>query len=521
MSSKFWTAIACAVLFALPASAQRGPNRGGDAPTQAQPAPAQGAQPQSGQPQQGPDRSAAAITSQYPRDVTTQHSIALPAGPLNFTATAGSIRLSNAQTGQPTVDIAYIAYQKPDADTKTRPVTFLFNGGPGYASGWLNLGVGPWRLPMAGDATAPSTQPVLLDNAETWLDFTDLVFIDPPGTGYGRILGNDDIRKRLWSVQGDLDVLATTIRRWVEQNNRGLSPKFVGGESYGGFRTPKITHMLQTDQGVGVNGMIMLSPVLDFGRFNLQSGLWDLVARLPAYAATAREKKAPVTRQDMLDVEQYAQGEFLADLLKGPRDLAAVARLTTKFAELTGIDPLIVKRYGARLGMETFAREINGESGRVSSLYDARETGFDPYPNSFRNNGDDQLRLGLHAPITQAMVDLYHNRLKWVVENGRYQFQNEQAGRQWDWGNRGSVEAVRDLRQSLALDPKLRVLVGHGLTDLVTPYFETKMVLDQIPAYGSADRLRFEVYPGGHMFYSRDDSRKKFRDDVRGLIEGK
>ncbi len=490
-------------LLASPLAAQQRGGRSGEAP----------ASPQAEAPASQP--------RPYPANQTTSHKIDMGGRTLDFTATAGSIRLSNAQTGAPTVDIAYISYQKPDADPKTRPVTFLFNGGPGYASGWLNLGgIGPWRLPMSGDATSPSAQPVVVDNPDTWLEFTDLVFIDPPGTGYGRILGNDDVRKRLWSVQGDLDVLATTIRRWVEGNNRSLSPKFVGGESYGGFRTPKITHMLQTDQGVGVDGMIMLSPVLDFGRFNLQTGLWDLVARLPAYAATAREAKGPITRADILDVEQYAQGEFLADLMKGPKDEAAVARLTSKFADLTGIDPAIVKRLGGRMSSDVFAREVNGASGRVSSLYDGRETGYDPYPNSMRTNNDDQMRLGLHAPITQAMVDLYRNRLNWVVENGRYQFQNEQAGRQWDWGGR-SAEAVRDLRMALALDPRMRVLVGHGLTDLVTPYFESKMVLDQIPAFGPADRLKLQVYPGGHMFYNRDASRKQFRDDVRALIERK
>jgi carboxypeptidase C (cathepsin A) len=496
---------ALALLAIQPVSAQRGPGRSG---------------PTDGAAQQGeaPSRAPATPPRAYPADQTTNHTIALPSGPFGFAATAGSIRLSNAQSGEPLADIAYIAFQKPGADPKTRPVTFLFNGGPGYASGWLNLGaIGPWRLRMDGDAATPSAAPVVADNPETWLTFTDLVFIDPPGTGYGRILGNDEVRRNLWSVNGDLNALATTIRRWTEQNNRGLSPKFVGGESYGGFRAPKIAHILQTDQGVGVSGIIMLSPVLDFGRFNSNSQLWQLVARLPSYAAAAREAKGEVTRADLADVESYATGEFLSDLLRGPRDEAAIARLAERVSQLTGLDKNLVRQLGGRISQDTFARELNRNEGRVASSYDARVLGFDPYPQSARTDFDDQLRLGLHAPITQAMVDLYRNKLKWVVENGRYLFMNEEAGRQWNWGNR-PAEATGDLRRAMALDPHLKVFASHGLTDLVTPYFETKMLLDQLPAYGAASRVQFKVYPGGHMFYTREASRRAFRDDARAMI---
>jgi carboxypeptidase C (cathepsin A) len=502
-------AAALTLLAWQPASAQRGPTRGSDG---GQPAAQQQAQ------GQAPTRQAPPQPQPYPADVTTSQTIATPSGPFAFTATAGSIRLRNAQSGAPLADIAYIAFQKPGVDPKTRPVTFLFNGGPGYASGWLNIGaIGPWRLPMDGAAATPSAAPVVSDNPDTWLTFTDLVFIDPPGTGYGRILGNDEARKNLWSVNGDLGALATTIRRWSEQNNRMVSPKYVGGESYGGFRAPKIAHMLQTDQGVGVNGVILVSPVLDFGRFNSASQLWNVVARLPSYAATAREAKGPVTRADLADVETNAEGEYLQDLLRGPRDEAAVARMSQRVAELTGLDPALVRRLGGRISQETFARELNRAQGRVSSSYDARVLGLDPYPESARTQFDDQLRIGLHAPITQAMVDIYHTKLKWIVENGRYQFMNEDAARQWNWGNR-PAEAVNDLRRDLALDPHLKVLVGHGLTDLVTPYFETKMLLDQLPAYGDAARVQLKIYPGGHMFYTRDASRRAFRDDARAII---
>ena len=456
-----------------------------------------------------------------PANATTHHVLALPGRTLNFSATAGTIRLFDAASGAPQADIATIFYALDGTRTRERPVTFVFNGGPGYASGWLNLGgLGPWRLPMLGDAARPSALPALENNAETWLDFTDLVFIDPAGTGYSRILGNDEVRKSLWSIAGDVSALAVSIRRWVQANGRELSPKFILGESYGGFRAPKIAHALQTEQGIGVNGLVLVSPVLDFARFGAENSVLGHVARLPGFVATVRERKGPITRESLKDVETYATGEFLSDLMKGVNDEAALTRLANRVADLTGLDRGFVRQLGARIPSSVFAREINRSTQRISSLYDGNVTGLDPDPIAIRSNGDDALRLALHAPITEAMADLYRNRLNWVVENGRYQFFNEQAGRQWD-REHGQREALRDLRTSMALDPALRVLVAHGLTDLVTPYFETRMELDQLPDFGTPDRLRFKVYPGGHMVYLRDEGRRQLREDGQRLIEGR
>lgn len=456
-----------------------------------------------------------------PADSTTRHSLTMPDGRvLDFTATAGTIRLTSLESGAPVADIAYIAFQIAGADGAARPVTFAMNGGPGYASAWLNLGaMGPWLLPMDASAARPSAPPALTPNPNTWLPFTDLVFLDPAGTGYSRVRGGDDARKLLWSVNGDIDSLATTIRRWVEQNNRGASPKFIAGESYGGFRVPRITHKLQTDQGVGVNGMILVSPVLDFARFNARTGLLDHVARLPSYAAARRAAERSITRADVRDVEAYARGDFLADLMLGLKDENAVARVSKSVSALTGIPFDVTRRYAGRIPMEVFLNEFRRAQGRVVSMYDANVEGLDPSPYSQHPGAEDQMRLGLHAPIVQAMVGLYRNQLKWTVPDGRYFFQSEQAGRQWDWGNRSRNESVSAFTTAIALDPRMRALIVHGLVDLVTPYFETQMVLDQIPPIGDPDRVRFEVYPGGHMFYSLSDSGRMFRDDARKMIE--
>ena len=265
----------------------------------------------------------AAEQHRLPPDSTTKQTLALPGRTLSFTATAGSIRLFDDK-GEPQADIAYTSYQLDGTDRGTRPVTFLFNGGPGASSAWLQFGdAGPWRLAIGGDGAVASASPDLLPNAETWLDFTDLVFIDPVGTGYSRFVASgDDVRKRFFSVDGDVSSIALVIRRWLEKYDRLLSPKFVTGESYGGIRGPKIVRNLQVEQGVGVRGLILVSPVLDFRDYQ-GSSLLQYVASLPTMAAVAREAKGPVTRADLADVERYARGEFLVDLVKGQADTEA------------------------------------------------------------------------------------------------------------------------------------------------------------------------------------------------------
>src|SRR3954453_7192265 len=274
-----------------------------------------------------PASSSVAEQHRLPPDSTTQHTLALPGRTLTFTATAGSIRLFDDK-GEPQADIDYTSYQLDGTDGRNRPVAFLFNGGPGASSAWLQLGdAGPWRLSISGEGAVASASPELLPNAETWLDFTDLVFIDPVGTGYSRFIATgEDVRKRFYSVDGDVSAIALVIRRWLEKYDRLLSPKFVAGESYGGIRGPKIVRNLQTQQGVGVRGLILISPLLDYREFSGSSQL-QYVHRLPTMAAVARELKGPVKWADLADAESYARGEFLTDLLKGQADTAATARL--------------------------------------------------------------------------------------------------------------------------------------------------------------------------------------------------
>ena len=453
-----------------------------------------------------------------PPDSTTKQSVTLPNGKtLDFTATAGSLPLVD-EAGKLQAEIAYVAYTAAPEAGRARPVTFAVNGGPGAASAYLNIGaIGPWRLPIGKDSISPSQPVGLTPNDGTWLGFTDLVFIDPVGTGYSR--ASDGNGKTYWSVDSDASTLAAVIARYLRVNDRMASPKFYVGESYGGFRGPLIAEKLQEEVGVGLSGMVLLSPVLDFAWLETpRANPWGYVLKLPSLAAGALERAGTVPTADLLaDAETYASGPYLSDLLKGPGDSAAVSRMTQRVAPLVGLDAALVRSQAARLSTRSVQREIGRSDGRVTSAYDTGITGWDPNPDAAQSSFEDPQLTALQAPLTSAMLDLYARTLKWPVPNMRYELLNNAVNRGWSWGSgRQAPEVLSNLKGALALDGQLRVLVVHGFTDLVTPYYASKLLLAQVPAF-AARRLSLSVYPGGHMFYTRPDSRTAFRTDAERL----
>ncbi|HEY1736911.1 MAG TPA: peptidase S10 [Methylovirgula sp.] len=446
-----------------------------------------------------------------PAAVTTEHTLQVSSTrTLHFKATAGAIRLSNAENGSPLADVSYVYYQLEGADPEKRPVTFAVNGGPGAASAWLDLGaLGPWRIPMGGDGRRPDANPIPQPNAETWLDFTDLVFIDPPGTGYSRILSSDSgVKKNFYSVDGDINALSVVIRKWLDENKRIGSRKFIVGESYGGFRAPKLAYRLEMHEGVGISGLLMLSPVLDFSTFDGDTNPMVFVTHLPSMTAAARNLSGNSgdPREKLADVEAYASGPYLVDIFKGERDQQALARMSDQVAKFTGLDPALVRKLGGRIDVSTFVRERDRASGKVDSVYDALTTGYDPYPHLAHGDFADPILDVLRAPFASAMTYVTQKELNWFVD-ARYEILNDDVNRDWDWGAHAPAEAVSDLRRILALDPDLTVTIVHGVTDLVTPYFASKLAIDQIPAMGNADRLELAVLAGGHMVYALDSSR--------------
>ena len=450
-------------------------------------------------------------------DAVSKQSLDLPGRTLHFTATAGFVRLVDDKNA-PEADIATTAYVLDGADPATRPVTFVVNGGPGMASAWLQMGaVGPWRVPMVA---APSASAIPQPNADTWLDFTDLVFLDPVGTGYSRFVAQgDDVRKRLWSVGGDIDSLSQTIRRWLDKSGRIASPKFLLGESYGGFRAPRLARQLSEQYGVGLRGLVMISPVLDYGNHSGALDLLGYAVQLPSMDAAVREAHGqPFGRADLADAETYASGPFLADVLRGVADPAATGRVVDKVSSLTGLDPSLVRQHRGLVSSRMFVHEHDRATGRIDSLYDSTVALPDPYPEFTDERNADPMLDGLRAPLTSGMMAVYQ-MLHWRPDGPVYRLVSDEAARQWDYG-RGfnRAESFDALRQALALDPALHVIIAHGVFDLVCPYYGTQLLLNQIPPTSGGDRVRLLTLPGGHMFYSRDDSRQGLRTEAAKLI---
>ena len=455
----------------------------------------------------------------FPADATIKQVTHVAGKTLNYTATVGSLPVRD-EKGKKIAEVVFAAYVLDGPHDAKRPITFAFNGGPGAASVYLNLGaIGPKRIQFGAQGDSASDPATLNDNPGTWLDFTDMVFIDPVGTGYSRSLVDEaESKKHFFQVKEDVAYLSRIVFDWLVKNGRIASPKYVVGESYGGFRAPAIGHYLQSELGVGPSGVIMVSPFLDahagVGE-DLSPMPW--IVNLPSMAAANYERQGKVLSLDQIaEVETYARGEFAVDLMKGRADPAAVARVVDHVTRFTGLDPALVKHMGGRIDVATFLRELYRDQGRLASVYDSNVTTWDPYPWSQQQKANDPILDAIIAPTTSAMVEFVTHTVGWKVE-GRFNALSNAVGAAWEpnWFN--NIESVSDLRQSLAADAKLKVLIVHGYDDLSCPFFASRLIVDQIPPMGDPGRVKLSLYPGGHMFYSRPDSQAAFRRDVMAL----
>jgi carboxypeptidase C (cathepsin A) len=443
-----------------------------------------------------------------PADKSVAQTITVNGKTLHYTATVGTITLKSADSNEkPTGEVTYIAYvlDTPKDQPHTRPVTFAFNGGPGASSVYLNLGaIGPKHIPFANEGDSPSDPATLTDNPGTWLDFTDLVFIDPIGTGFSRSLVDEaETKKLFYAPTPDVEYLSLVVYKWLVANDRLLAKKYLIGESYGGYRGPRIAYYLQGQLGVAMNGVVLVSPYLNpqFGDENLSPIPW--MTTLPPIAAAHLEAQGKLTDAAMADVIAYTRGEYATTLLKGRSDPAATDAMIAHVTQMTGLDPTFVKYSGGRLDTGAYLREVHRSQGRIGSVYDSNVTGFDPYPFSQQQQSNDPILASIIAPTTTAMVDFVTRTVGWKTD-ARYNALSYDVNKQWDRSapdlRKGSVP---DLRQAVAADPKLRVLIVHGWNDLSCPFMGSVLSVDQMPIMGDPTRVQVHEFPGGHMFYTR------------------
>jgi carboxypeptidase C (cathepsin A) len=467
-----------------------------------------------------PAKSAAA-TPLLPHDAVTHHKIRLGGEEIAYTATAGTLPLRDDK-GEKQADIFYVAFLRDGvADPGTRPITYAFNGGPGAAAAYLDLGaLGPRALDFgSGGKPAPSVDHVA-DNPDSWLPFTDLVFIDPIGTGYSRAVGGEEEAKKFWSVRPDLDALAQIIRIHLTRVGRLTAPVYLVGESYGGFRAARLAQQLANRQGIAPAGVMLVSPALEF---RLMSGdEFDLVPwalRLPAYAAVALEAKGSLSPEALADAEHFALNDYLVALAAGPAEGEAARQLYARIAALTGLDEEMVARWRGRVPVGGYVKEMRHGEGEVVSRYDGTVAAADPDPRG-RDAEDDPILQGTIAPFTRGFVAYVRSELGFETELA-YELLNGEVGRHWQWrdgedGDRQSLGAGDALRRALALNPRLRVLIAHGMTDLTTPYMMSRYIVDHMPR-PLATRVELKLYPGGHMMYLRNGSRHRLHDDAQAF----
>ncbi|HJQ59049.1 MAG TPA: carboxypeptidase [Vineibacter sp.] len=450
----------------------------------------------------------------------TRHSVRVDGVEAAFTATAATLPLVNDK-GEKQADIFYVAYMRDDAAGERRPITFVFNGGPGASSAFLHLGaLGPRVIDFGPDGQVPSPPGKLVDNPDSWLGITDLVFIDPVGTGYSRAAGNT--AKAYWGVTEDLASIASFIDRYLAQNRRQASPKYLVGESYGGFRAARLPELLAERHKIAIAGIVMISPVIEFSLIDGGSlALLPDVLRLPSYAAVALERSATLTPEALADVEQFALGPYLTALAATPRNEVAMRDIHGKVARLTGVPEPVVARHDGRIPLGVFVKEARRTDKLLTSRYDGSVTAPDPQPDSERARGDalfDPLRAVLTSGMTAYLSDTLGIRTDLP-----YELTNGSVIRQWNWrsglgGREGHAGASDAPRSVLAHNRAFKVVIAHGMTDLVTPYLTSRYVVDRLPPSLTADRVTLNLYPGGHMMYLRAGSRARLRADAARLF---
>lgn len=494
-----------------------------------------------------------------PKGSSTSHTFK-PAGGEGFPYTADACWMPLYKEHRPVAEMFHVSYVKESkgragsGKTTPRPLTFVFNGGPGAASAYLHMGaLGPQRVAFNADGSVPAMPAKLAPNHESWLPFTDLVFIDPIGTGFSRVIPEakgkegDDAQEKadkkteakaeeFYSLNRDLETLCELITGYLSAHDRWLSPVYIAGESYGGFRVAKLARKLQNDYGVGLKGAILISPALEW--YLLVGSDYDVLTwagALPTMVAaafhhgraTAFPAKTPLAKV-LAEAERFTVEEFVPLLTAGD-GLGNTRRqaVLEKLAAYTGLPVPYLNSHGGRVDIMDFCRTLLRDQGRVLGLYDASMSAMDPFPDRNQYEGPEP-SLGNADFLFNAGINTQLRATLKLDTERRYHLLSEKVFHSWKVDQKrhafdSLVGSTDDLRFGMSLNPHMNVAIIHGLYDLVTPYYNSTRIADlmKLPK-DRRTRLTLKNYPGGHMFYSWDKSRKDFTADMKVFYgEGK
>jgi carboxypeptidase C (cathepsin A) len=495
-----------------------------------------------------------------PADVTTQGSVDVKGQHILYTATVGIITVgaNDTQDGQlgldgkplpgselalsepkepkdapPVARMSYVAYFKKDAKAEERPVTFFYNGGPGSSTVWLHMGsLGPKHVVTSGDQHLPAAPYKLVDNANSLLDVSDLVFIDAPGTGFGRLIGKD-AQKAFWGVDEDGGAFARFIARFITKYSRWNSPKFVFGESYGTTRSAVLAKILEEKKSIDLNGVILLSQIFNFNTFidaaKANPGV-DLpyALALPTFAATAWYHKKlpqqPAALEPLLkEVEEFALGPFSHALAQGT-DLSDAEKqsVAEKMHSYTGLPVAYLLKANLRVSGGEFEQTFSDESDQTIGRYDTRFTG--PSINPLSENADYDPQS---AAISSAYVSLLNDYMRRDLKYGENQTYlpeiPESDGANWSFkhdGNFIGLNVSKDLADAMTTNPRLKVMLNGGYYDMATPFFGAEYEEKHLPIPQSlAKNIEYSWYEAGHMVYVRDECLPLLHDRVAAFIK--
>lgn len=470
-----------------------------------------------------------------PKDnlVQTQHTITIDGSEIKYTVTAGTMvmkeetgdREKESEGEKARAQVFFVAYTKDEAEDKSqRPITFSFNGGPGSASVWLHLGLlGPRRVEMTFEGSLPQPPFRLSDNEHSLLDASDLVFIDPISTGYSRPVEGQKAKE--WhGFKKDIESVGDFIRLYTTRYGRWLSPKFLIGESYGTTRSAGLSGYLQERHGLYLNGIMLVSSVLDFSTLDFNPGN-DLpfILFLPTYAATAwYHRKLRIRRplQRLLaEVAKFALTEYTLALAKGASlTRRERTRIVEKLARYTGLSADYLERTDLRINIFRFTKELLRDQGRTVGRLDSRFTGIDR-DSAGEHNEYDPSMTNIIGPYTAALYDYVRGELKYESDLP-YEILN---GKVWPWSyadfENAYVNVAETLRKAMSINPYLKVFVANGYYDLATPFLATEYTFNHL---GLDPSLRGNVsmgyYEAGHMMYIHTPSLAELKADLAKFI---
>lgn len=461
--------------------------------------------------------------------VTTEHSIKLGKKELKYFVTAGTmvLKAEDMKEGEkPRASIFYIAYQlKTDQPKGSRPVTFSFNGGPGSSSVWMHLGLlGPKRVRM-DDEGMPYPPPYsLIPNEFSPLETTDLVFIDPVSTGYSRAVPGQNPGE-FHGLKADMEAVGDFIAKWTTRNQRWTSPKFIIGESYGTTRASGLSKYLQERHGYYLNGVMLISAVLNFLTLRFDSGNdlpYPLI--LPSYTATAWYHKAlPKDLQaQSLDAvlkqaKEFAGSEYMLGLMKGSSQTKAErAALIKKLARFTGLSETYLDLHDLRVNTVQFCKELRRKEGLAVGRLDSRFAGPDDKPSA-EDIARDPSHISVNGPYTATIYDYVRGELEFEFD---IPYEIIKRLEKWTYDEGKYTDVSPDLRVGFMVNPNLRVYIANGYFDLATPYFATEYTVDHLglPA-NLAERIQLSYFEAGHMMYLHLPSLKKLGKELTAFIK--